>query len=159
MEEIPASWGNYARLQQQAMKTTSMRSSIALDAALGFIHQPNFSQAALHEVDFERLAESAARKERDHASIFRRVMGSALGDNGSFSEGAVLGPGAFAPAPDDTVHARRELERLMKTVPLEQLELMAEAGDGTTYQELAQQLGSTPGAIKTKVHRMRSRYH
>lgn len=132
-------WHRYSVLQRMSDQTTQCGSrERAIDAALDYI-LANTSPGALPAIDegqVERVQASAARRYR-HRS---RLM--------------VLRP----PVESKTQHAGDatvELARIERLVTKADLKVLLDCGAGFTDREIATRRGSSPGAVRARLARLR----
>lgn len=158
MAEIPHSWATYERLQSKLASTDCITAAAALEEALNVVLQPDFRPEAIADADLQRLAESAARRERHRASLVRDVIAERIAAAAAAAPSEESGDVEFDAGPrslDDEVHARRELARLKSMLREPDWELLTGVAAGLSYEELAAEHAVSPAALRSRVCRLR----
>lgn len=135
-------WEIYARLQQGMQRSSQINARAAgfetgLNQILSIIESGAIPHLAELEVQVRRTVSSAERLWR--------------------SRGRQLSIYGQAPEPGVSTDANLMLDGVRKKVGVASLRLLADAAAGFTDGELAQRHGSTPGAIRTKLSRVRAK--
>lgn len=157
MADIPHSWGTYARLQSKLSSTDCITTASALEEALNVVLQPDFRPESITDADLQRVAESAARRDRHRSTLVRGVIADKIAaarvtqsaESGDFEVDA--GPRSL----DDEIHARRELARLKSMLREPDWELLTGVAAGISYEELAAEQAVSPAALRSRVCRLR----
>jgi len=155
MAAVPHQWEAYARLQRKLSSTNCVTIGAALEVALNVVDEPGFKPEAIAEVDFVRIAATAARQERHRALLRRRARAHALGDSAAMWVNGDGDVGIGARSLDDVVHARRELARLAAALREPDWDLLTAVAAGVPYDELAFEHESTSPALRSRVCRLR----
>jgi hypothetical protein len=156
MAEIPHSWGAYARLQERLARTTNIKTAAAMEAALNVVHRANFQPEAVTDDVLKRVADTAGRRERDHSRLRRAYGvpeqgGQCTAPNDSGSPAVQVRPQSL----DEEVHASRELSRMRTIMPEPDWDLLIGIAAGASYEELAVELTTSSGALRSRVCRLR----
>lgn len=156
MADIPHYWEAYARLQHRLARTTCVRTAAALEAALNVVHRPDFKPEGFTHDILKGVADTAGRRERNQLQLLRRYAapqqsGYVATPRGSEDVAIEVRPQSL----DDEVHASRELVRIEAMVPEPDWELLMGVAVGASYEELAIELASSSGALRSRVCRLR----
>jgi hypothetical protein len=157
MAEVPQSWRAYAQFQNTFSSTNCITSAAALEEALNVVLEPDFRPESVDEADMQRLAESAARRDRHRAVLVRGVVATQLAtasaavllESGEFEIDA--GPRSL----DDEVHARRQLAKLRSILREPDWDLLTGVAAGISYEELAAEHAVSAVALRSRVCRLR----
>lgn len=157
MAKIPHSWGAYARLQSRLSSTDCTATAAALEEALNVVLQPDFQSESITDADLQRLAESAARRDRHRSKLVRGVIADKASAAGAVTsaEPDDVAVDAGSRSLDDEVHARRELARLKLTLREPDWELLMGVAAGVSYEVLATEHAASVAALRTRVCRLR----
>lgn len=156
MVDIPHSWEAYARLQRRLSQTTCITTAAALEAALNVVHRPDFRPEDFTDDVFKTVADTAGRRERDHLQILRRHAAPQQTSRFTMPDGSEdAAVDVWPKSLDDQVHASRELARIEAMVPAADWELLIGVAVGGSYEELAIELASSSGALRSRVCRLR----
>lgn len=141
MSDLPHPWDEYHRLQQQLDRSTNVNHQTwGLEAALDEVLTAVETSTTITTEAIGRAMASAARLERYRAALLEKML-KPLDPN----DGVV----------DQTSDARETLEVLVMAVLPEDLDLLVAVGEGRPYAELAFEMGASPGALRTRVSRLR----
>ena len=160
MAHFPESWAAYGRLQQKLSTKTDIDHGAAIEKALNIILEPDYSVQATTEADFLRAAATAARQERHRAALRRKYRGELPTGEPTVEadyedDVQCAGPMSYSWSLDETVHARRELNRLSLQMPAVDFALLVAVTEGVSYRDLARQHGSSAEVLRTRVARRR----
>ncbi|HEV8573562.1 MAG TPA: hypothetical protein VGR43_02535 [Dehalococcoidia bacterium] len=139
MADLPHPYRAYLRLQERSSKKTYLDDEYwGLDAALdALLENPETSEDGA-----ERAISSAARKER-HREMLRVVyllpLEEAHDDHAQYQ----------------AIEARDMLNTLRQQVAEYDWKILEAVASGDSYRELAAELGDMPGALRTRVTRIR----
>ncbi len=139
MADLPHRWRQYVRLQEELMRSTKVG-----DRAWGLEGVLNLllvEAAEVTEVAAERAVASAGRRERHRNAILKYRLAP-------HTEG-----GAFLP--DQVVDAERALQGIRSSVSDREWFALISIAEGHSYLEVAQPLGTSAGALRTHVFRVR----
>ena len=135
MSDLSERWASYARLQACLAQRLDLDSvAWGLEAALDHLLQPD----AVSDID--RSARSGARKERHRARLRRIYLAPAVTSGSEVS---------------DHIEALDLLRRLQNQVKPSDWSLLEAVADGHSYSTLAEVRRIEPGAIRTRVCRLR----
>ncbi len=157
MAVVPHPWSAYARLQSKLSSTDCTTTAAALEEALNVVLHPDFRPESITDADLQRVAESAARRDRHRARIVRGVIANKIASSGAATsaepdDGEVdAGPRSL----DGEVHARRELARLRSMIREPDWELLTGVAAGVSYEALAEEQAVSVAALRTRVFRLR----
>src|SRR5687767_11275135 len=136
MMDAPLEWDAYRRLQEElARNTTINQHAWGLEAGL----HATLSGATGDDAD--RAVRSERRRERHRAKLRLVHIGG----------GALVVP----PVSVEALDARRALERLRVQLGARNWFLIRSIAEGEDYRSLSAVLGTAPGTLRARVHRLR----
>lgn len=141
MAALPHPYDAYWRLQQQSRKRTQIDDEYwGTDAALeALLALPSFADA--ETVNVERVAQSAARKERHRTTL--RAIHLASEDPGDSDAGY------------RAIEACQVLRLVAQEVPNDDWTLLQSVAEGASYTALANRRGVSAGSLRVRVSRIR----
>lgn len=153
MAEISRSWEAYASLQHKLSSTDHITTAASLEDALNVVLEPDFRPESITDAYLQRVAESAARRDRHRVCLVR----GAIADKSAAAEAEIDDGEADVRlrSLDDEVHARRELARLKATLREPDWELLTGVAAGVSYEELAAEQAVSSAALRSRVCRLR----
>lgn len=154
MAVIPHPWEAYGRLQERLAKTTNVKAAASMEAALNIVHRADFRPEECTQDVLKRGVDTAGRRERDQVRLLHRHAAAApseLAPEDTDDASLRLQQQSLG----DELDASRELVRLRSMMPAADWELLTGVAVGASYQELAFELATSPGALRSRVCRLR----
>jgi DNA-binding NarL/FixJ family response regulator len=140
MSKLPPPWDYYLNVQAKLRKSTTVDdSSWGLEAALDRLLAAG---ATASPEAIERTARSESRRERHRARLRRQHRPR--------EEEAVDGKAQ--------VRARQHLRIIKGSVSEDDWMLLRDLGAGCSYHEIAATAGTSTGALRVRVHRLRDEF-
>jgi hypothetical protein len=145
MADLPHQWRAYARIQLQLSRCTRLGyRAWGLEAGLNFLLRP---EAETSESELERTMAAAARRHRYQSALIRRDRGSANDDEAD--------PRSISEA----VGAQQALRRIRSSVSETDWFALTSLAEGSGYADLAEPLGTSIGALRVRVFRVRNQLY
>jgi hypothetical protein len=132
-------WNHYACLRDELDQPNVNDRSWGIEAALNRIAAGEFTNPATIDADIERTIANEQRRERHRAALRRRH----------------LTPDQANPHPETHLVARAELRSAKRKTTPTKWGLLVAVAEGHDYADLAATNGSTAGALRAKVFRLR----
>lgn len=146
MAEVPYPWRSYERQQKYLAQRTQVDDKAwGLEAGLNLIVATDPAASPASEIEIDRRVSSRTRLER-----YRSGRRDPFPDDDELPD-----PKWAAGTIEASVAAREILQRIENAAANSELEILLEVVAGHGYAEIAVRRGTTPGALRVRVVRLR----